>query len=184
MIETITNPQKKLMPKEIERRTYNSLTLLLDFLTDGTQLPNSKINKLISIFRKRLEKNHILWLIDRSRGRSEITFSPGDEHNRTKPSIYLSEDFYKRVECNVYEQMSNLVFAASFALDFFRAQSLNAEEKEQFENQAGRRAIAYEAEFLLTLQKRVAYPTEKPFKMTDTQKQVLTFFPHGLKSLH
>lgn len=154
---------------------------LVDFLREERKFPNREINNLTTLLWRLIGNKHIPMTLDTSGSVSNLSMLVLGKSGEEIPFFIMPKNFIVRVNENPAMQLGAVVYNASQARDYWTGK-LVLEKKLGFNNNFHKRAIAFEAEMLITL-KKVSSGVSQELELNDYQTAVLRNYPEGLKSL-
>lgn len=167
--------------RELAEQTTNTFDSLVDFLRDKDRFPNPKINQLVTLLWRLVGNRHIPVTLDLGGRIPSLSFVVQGNLVEQAPFFILPQSFTGLVHANPAMQLGAVAFAASQARDYWTGKLIE-EKRLGREDDCLKRAYAFEAEVLLTLQK-LAQDDGDTLKFNAYQTEVLNRFPLGLGSL-
>lgn len=162
--------------KEYMKRTIDEFDGLVDFLRDPERFPNREINDAVTLMWRLIGNKDIPIALDQW-GFPALSFAVlGDEIKRT-PIFIMPVNFIDQVREDTVMQIGMVAYMASQARDYY-----SGALKPTTSNIVNRRARAFEAEALLTLEK-MALEEGETLNWNEWQRDILSESPQGLASL-
>ncbi len=169
-------PIPDLLPDKAKEIIHTS-ERFLDYLRDPNSFPNLEINQLTTLMWNLVGKQDIPLVWDQSGKIPSINFAVVSNQSEEQPFIFLPINFLELTKEAPEVQIGVFAHIASECRDFYCNKIT-----EQNSEQINRRAQAFEAEALLTMQK-IAKEEGITLRLIPFQEKILAKFPNGIKDL-
>ena len=169
MVLTVSQDQVEQMTQ-----TFDSL---VDYLRDPDSFPNPEINKLATLMWRLIGNKHITVALDPTEKMPSISFAVLGNQIKRQPFLFLPKNFLELTKQAPEVQIGAFAYMTSQCRDFFYNKVTGRNSKE-----INRRAQAYEAEALLTMQE-IAKREGITLRLIPFQLEILEYFPNGLEDL-
>lgn len=161
---------------KVEQMTH-TFDSLVDYLRNSDFFPNSEINQLATLMWRLIGNKHIPVALDPTGRMPSISFAVLGNQTEKQPFLFLPQNFLELTKEAPEVQIGAFAYMASQCRDFF-CNRITGENSAQI----NRRAQAYEAEALHTMQK-MAQEEGITLKLIPFQQEILKEFPNGIQDL-
>lgn len=162
--------------QEYLRKTVETFDGLVDFLRDPERFPNRRINETVTLMWRLIGNKDIPVVLDKW-GFPSLSFAVVGNKANKMPLFIMPVDFIDQVREDPVMQLGIVTYMSSQARDYY-AEAI----RHGASDVVNRRARAFEAEALLTLEK-MSSEEGMDLYWNELQQSILSEFPYGLASL-